>query len=101
MIIERSIMIRRLKSQVLKQLPSKRRQKIAISTDSNQVKKIHWMLKKIKGWQDKIGRRGENVFGAITKDFESFVKGVGMDDPTVARLDDKYAYLVNAYCLTG
>lgn len=24
-----------------------------------------------------------------------------MDDPTVARLDDKYAYLVNAYNLTG
>ena len=24
-----------------------------------------------------------------------------MGDPTVARLDDKYAYLVNAYCLTG
>ena len=35
MVIERSFMIRRLKSQVLKELPSKRRQKIAISTDSN------------------------------------------------------------------
>ena len=24
-----------------------------------------------------------------------------MTDPTVARLDDKYSYLTNAYCLTG
>jgi len=24
-----------------------------------------------------------------------------MDDPNIARLDDKYAYLVNAYGLTG
>ena len=59
------------------------------------------MLKKIKSWQDKIGRRGENVFGAIQKDFESYVKDQGMNDPTIARLDDKYAYLINAYGLTG
>ena len=32
---------------------------------TNQVKKIHWMLKKIKNWQDKIGRKGENIFGGV------------------------------------
>jgi len=101
MLIERNIMIRRLKSEVLTDLPAKRRQKIAISTDSNQVKKIHWMLKKIKNWQDKIGSKGENVFGAIQNDFDAFVKNQGMEDATVARLDDKYAYLVNCYGLTG
>ena len=101
MLIEGSIMIRRMKSDVLTELPSKRRQKIAISTDSNQVKKIHWMLKKIKNWSDKIGRHGENVFGAMDSDFDQFVQERGMQDPNIARLDDKAAYLINAYNLTG
>ena len=59
------------------------------------------MLKKIKNWSDKIGRHGENVFGAIQGDFETFVKEKGMQDPNIARLDDKHAYLINAYGLTG
>jgi len=54
-------------------LPSKRRQRISISTDPNLVKKIHWMLKKVKGWQDTVGRRGENIFGAMEDDFDAFV----------------------------
>ena len=37
------------------------------------VKKILWMLKKIKGWQDTVGRKGENIFGDIENDFENFV----------------------------
>ena len=65
-----SFMIRRLKSAVLTQLPAKRRQRISISTDSNIVKKIHYMLKKVKGWLDTVGRRGENIFGAMNDDFE-------------------------------
>ena len=65
MLIEGSLMIRRMKQDVLTELPQKRRQKIAISTDSNQVKKIHWMLKKIKNWQDRVGKHGENIFGSI------------------------------------
>ena len=48
--IGNSIMIRRLKLDVLTELPAKRRQRISISTDSNQVKKIHYMLKKVKSW---------------------------------------------------
>jgi len=36
------------------------------------------MLKKIKAWQDKIGRHGENVFGGINCDFETFVKETGI-----------------------
>jgi hypothetical protein len=36
------------------------------------------MLKKIKTWQDKIGRHGENVFGGINCDFETFVKETGI-----------------------
>jgi len=32
------------------------------------------MLKKVKGWIDTIGKRGENVFGAMEGDFEDFVR---------------------------
>ncbi len=62
------------------------------------------MLKKVKSWQDKIGRKGENAFGDMSNDFDEFVKSNGdnlMADPTFSSLDDKYSYLVNAYGLTG
>jgi hypothetical protein len=59
------------------------------------------MLKKIKTWSDKIGRHGENVFGGINTDFDTFIKEKGMEDPNIARLDDKAGYLINAYGLTG
>jgi hypothetical protein len=59
------------------------------------------MLKKIKNWSDRIGRHGENIFGSIDSDFDTFVKERGMEDPNIARLDDKAAYLINAYGLTG
>ena len=73
LVLENSFMIRRLKTEVLTQLPEKRRQRISITTDSNLVKKIHYMLKKVKGWQDTIGRRGENIFGALGNDYQEFV----------------------------
>jgi SWI/SNF-related matrix-associated actin-dependent regulator 1 of chromatin subfamily A len=101
LLLEGSLMIRRMKTDVLTELPSKRRQKIAISTDSNMVKKIHWMLKRIKTWSDRIGRHGENIFGAMETDFETFIKEKGLEDPNIARLDDKAAYLINAYNMTG
>jgi hypothetical protein len=33
------------------------------------------MLKKVKSWQDKIGRKGENLYGtaAIESDFSEFI----------------------------
>jgi SWI/SNF-related matrix-associated actin-dependent regulator 1 of chromatin subfamily A len=107
--IGNSVMIRRLKVDVLTELPAKRRQRISISTDSNQVKKIHYMLKKVKSWQDKIGRKGENLYGAasLENDFNEFINQYGgenanlMQDATFSSLDDKYSYLVNAYGLTG
>jgi hypothetical protein len=66
------------------------------------------MLKKVKGWQDTIGRRGENVFGGIEGEFEDFVriqtedgKKSLLSDPNFTRLDDKHSYLVSAYNLTA
>ena len=32
------------------------------------------MLKKVKGWMDTVGRKGENIFGAMSEDFEEFVR---------------------------
>ena len=66
------------------------------------------MLKKVKGWQDTIGKRGEGVFGGLEGDFEDFVRNQTEDgkksllsDPNFTRLDDKHGYLVSAYNLTA
>jgi len=48
------MMIRRLKSEVLTELPAKRRQKIVVPTDQHCIKKINQMLKNIKKWDDTI-----------------------------------------------
>lgn len=32
------------------------------------------MLKKVKGWLDTVGKRGENIFGALDDNFEAFVR---------------------------
>jgi hypothetical protein len=38
--LEKGIMIRRLKSEVLKELPAKRRQRIVVETDPQTMRKI-------------------------------------------------------------
>lgn len=50
------MMIRRLKSEVLTELPAKRRQRITVATDHNCIRKINMMLKNIKKWDDTIGQ---------------------------------------------
>jgi hypothetical protein len=47
-------MIRRLKSEVLTELPQKRRQRITVECDAQCLKKINQMLKNIKRWDDNI-----------------------------------------------
>ena len=37
------------------------------------TKKIHYMLKKVKGWIDTVGNRGENVFGSMEGGYENFI----------------------------
>ena len=66
------------------------------------------MLKKVKGWLDTVGRKGENVFGAMEGDFEEFCRKQQVEgkqsllqDPNFNRLDDKHNYLVSAYNLTA
>jgi SWI/SNF-related matrix-associated actin-dependent regulator 1 of chromatin subfamily A len=103
--LERGIMIRRLKSEVLKELPAKRRQKIVVSTDPHTMRKIGQILKRIKNWDDKIketGQKGDGMLKALAEDFDQFIKGADInEDPTLQAIDDKYSYLLNAYSLTG
>ena len=52
LMLEKGLMIRRLKSEVLTELPAKRRQKIIVQTDVHALKKISQMLKKVKTWDE-------------------------------------------------
>ena len=54
LMLEKGLMIRRLKSEVLTELPAKRRQKIVVATDAHAVRKISLMLKRVKNWDEKI-----------------------------------------------
>lgn len=69
-------MIRRLKSEVLTELPAKRRQRITVPTDIQCIKKIHFMLKKVKKWDEKIGQtaqKGDNIIQAVAEDFDKLM----------------------------
>lgn len=64
-------MIRRLKSDVLSELPAKRRQRITVQCDQHCLKKINYMLKNVKKWDDKTSGKGEGDFlGALSDDFD-------------------------------
>ena len=65
LMLEKGIMIRRLKSEVLKELPAKRRQKIVVETDPSTMRKISQILKRIKNWDDKINQQGEKKDGML------------------------------------
>lgn len=52
LMLERGIMIRRLKSEVLTELPAKRRQRVIIPTDNALVREIGQLLKKVKSWEE-------------------------------------------------
>jgi hypothetical protein len=71
------MMIRRLKSEVLTELPTKRRQRIVVPTDPHCIKKINQMLKNIKKWDETIGneaKKGEGLLQAVAEDFDSLTK---------------------------
>lgn len=76
LVLEKGIMIRRLKSEVLTELPAKRRQKIVVATDAHVVRKISMMLKRVKNWDEKIQNTAQGTDGilqCIADDFEGFV----------------------------
>lgn len=51
LLLEKSLMIRRLKSEVLFELPAKRRQKIVVEIEERHKLKIAKHLKQVKKWE--------------------------------------------------
>ena len=71
------MMIRRLKSEVLTELPAKRRQKIVVPTDPHCIKKINQMLKNIKKWDETISNtaaKGDDLLKVVAEDFDRLTK---------------------------
>jgi SWI/SNF-related matrix-associated actin-dependent regulator 1 of chromatin subfamily A len=51
LILEKGLMVRRLKSEVLFELPAKRRQKIVVQIEERHQRKIARHLKQVKKWE--------------------------------------------------
>ena len=109
-LINNRLMIRRLKKDVLTELPSKRRQRIIISTDQKITKKIGKLLKKVKNWDEDIEqknaeekRREQEISKKINNyEFDKLWEQLNsIENPVLNALDDRYRYIVNAYRLTG
>lgn len=103
LMLEKGLMIRRLKSEVLTELPAKRRQKIIVQTDAHTLKKISMMLKKVKNWDENNTEQktGEAIINSISTDFDKFVANLDKEESDLSAVDDKYNCLLNAYALTG
>ena len=61
LLLEKCLMIRRLKQEVLFELPAKRRQKIVVTIDDRSMRKIGKYLKQVKKWETQI----EEDFAAL------------------------------------
>lgn len=80
LILMNSFMIRRLKRDVLTELPPKRRQKIEIRTDAPYVKKIQEAVNKTKGGQKQVSRIIDDLMGSVLhpddEDFEQQMRRI-------------------------
>ncbi|CAI2378561.1 unnamed protein product [Moneuplotes crassus] len=103
-ILSKKIMIRRLKVDVLTELPTKTRQKVYVSTEIGSMKKINMFVKKIQTWSSRIPKLKErdDPFAYITEEFERLTKkGDLLNDSTLHALSDMRSYLSEAYAITG
>jgi len=66
LMLEKSLMIRRLKSEVLMELPAKRRQKVIVPIDPSMAQKIRTLLSSIKRFESKL----EDDFAQIQQALE-------------------------------
>lgn len=97
-------MIRRLKTDVLTELPSKIRQRVFVSTEIGCMKKINMFVKKIQRWAHKIDKYKDrdDPFAFISEEFERLTQqGDLLNDPTLNALSDRNSYLSAAYATTG
>ena len=85
-----SIMIRRLKKDVLKELPPKKRQKVPIATDESVIKQIKAILKKSKK-EFNIDEIQEEVGNEDEQDNYGFIKAYGLTGQ--AKLKGIHEYL--------
>ena len=69
-ILSKNLMIRRLKSDVLSELPSKRRQKIEVQCDSKIIKKID----KIRAELSEI-KTEQDIFNGKQMTFDDYIEG--------------------------
>jgi SWI/SNF-related matrix-associated actin-dependent regulator 1 of chromatin subfamily A len=78
LMLEKGLMIRRLKSEVLTELPAKRRQRIIVPCEATALKKIKEMLKKVKNWDDekkeKESKKDNTTNDEVLKEIESDFK---------------------------
>lgn len=82
-------MIRRLKKEVLTQLPDKQRQKILVETDKNTVKEIKELLNNHGGLDGKL----DGIVLDLLGNFNNPGDGVALEDARTA--------ITKAYSLTG
>ena len=54
LLLEKSLMVRRLKNEVLMELPAKRRQKVTLPIDRGMVNKIQTLLARVKKFENKL-----------------------------------------------
>ena len=73
-VLEKAFMIRRLKKEVLSELPDKRRQKIDIQPEESYVPRIRKILveqlQEIRGKSKDQDKNFENMFSRTTEEFE-------------------------------
>ncbi|TNV86910.1 hypothetical protein FGO68_gene11858 [Halteria grandinella] len=87
LLLEKALMIRRLKQEVLFELPAKRRQKIIVQVEDKYQRKIAKHLKSVKKWEQQI-----------EEDFQT----LDTLESIVSRQDeDKSSLLLRAYTMTG
>ena len=97
-------MTRRLKTDVLTELPQKLRHKVYVPTEIGCQKKINMFVKKIQTWAHKIEKYKDkdDPFAFVNEEFERLTnRGDILNDPTLNALNDRGAYLSEAYAVTG
>jgi SWI/SNF-related matrix-associated actin-dependent regulator of chromatin subfamily A-like protein 1 len=97
-------MIRRLKIDVLTELPTKTRQRVFMETEIGCMKRINMFIKKIQKWDKTFDKNKEkdDPFAFISEEMERLTgQGEILNDPVLIALNDRASYLSAAYSETG